>query len=412
LWDCSWKPNPFYKYYFPWSLIRTFTDVTQKKCKISTQLLVFITAPKIPKDLTCLQDCFPTRQLKLMKKAVKAIKSKRQEDLAPCAGNSTYWFPTSLDPKLDYFIAKFSAFRSNGQINENLNNDLPNETQDQNTFFNDKLPDAEYTNNYTSFMRATNPFELSLEICAFARFLKQLNKYDYDYDYYYSDYKDGIQYDLFGDKTCDDFLQNVTVPTVQSRKKKKSFKTTTKAFGPTTADATVNRYPWLCSLKEAGFRGRHRCGVTLLSGPPDPILVSAAHCNYVCKDNTTMQIQEICCCRQASDQASCRQDSSYCTNNAQLTKALPQEMQIVCGEHSLEEQPEKFSIETEIILDIQEIVNHEGYSPGEPGERKGPYLGKDIAVYKVNSRKFYDEKGESRLKRKVLYPAIESALSQ
>ena len=80
-------------------------------------------------------------------------------------------------------------------------------------------------------------------------------------------------------------------------------------------------------------------------------------------------------------------------------------MQIVCGEHSLEEQPEKFSIETEIILDIQEIVNHEGYSPGEPGERKGPYLGKDIAVYKVNSSKFYDEKGEPRLKRKELYPA-------
>lgn len=26
------------------------------------------------------------------------------------------------------------------------------------------------------------------------------------------------------------------------------------------------RFPWLCSLREAGFRGRHRCGVALLSG--------------------------------------------------------------------------------------------------------------------------------------------------
>ena len=25
-------------------------------------------------------------------------------------------------------------------------------------------------------------------------------------------------------------------------------------------------FPWMCSLKEAGFSGRHRCGVTLLSG--------------------------------------------------------------------------------------------------------------------------------------------------
>ena len=26
------------------------------------------------------------------------------------------------------------------------------------------------------------------------------------------------------------------------------------------------RYPYLCSLRERGFRGKHRCGVTLLSG--------------------------------------------------------------------------------------------------------------------------------------------------
>ncbi len=31
-------------------------------------------------------------------------------------------------------------------------------------------------------------------------------------------------------------------------------------------------------------RSFHKCGVTLLSGPPSKtILVSAAHCNYICK---------------------------------------------------------------------------------------------------------------------------------
>ena len=93
------------------------------------------------------------------------------------------------------------------------------------------------------------------------------------------------------------------------------------------------------------------------------------------------------------------QDSSYCTENAQLTKALPNEMQIVCGEYSLIEQPEKFSVENEVVLEILEIVNHEDYDPGKPGEeRKGPYNGSDIAVYKVNAEKL-------KLKKKELYPA-------
>ena len=63
------------------------------------------------------------------------------------------------------------------------------------------------------------------------------------------------------------------------------------------------RFPWMCSLKEAGFSGRHKCGVTLLSGhfsifissilirhfllsgpeSREVVLVSAAHCNFVCK---------------------------------------------------------------------------------------------------------------------------------
>ena len=49
-------------------------------------------------------------------------------------------------------------------------------------------------------------------------------------------------------------------------------------------------HPWLCSLRTRGFRGRHRCGLTLLSGPTedspsDPwVIVGAAHCNYICKE--------------------------------------------------------------------------------------------------------------------------------
>ena len=33
-------------------------------------------------------------------------------------------------------------------------------------------------------------------------------------------------------------------------------------------DASINSelHPWQCSLRARGFRGRHKCGVTLLSG--------------------------------------------------------------------------------------------------------------------------------------------------
>ena len=59
------------------------------------------------------------------------------------------------------------------------------------------------------------------------------------------------------------------------------------------SDITANNYitsmyhPWQCSMRLQGFRGRHKCGVTLLSGPTekspsDPfVLVGAAHCNYI-----------------------------------------------------------------------------------------------------------------------------------
>ena len=43
-----------------------------------------------------------------------------------------------------------------------------------------------------------------------------------------------------------------------------------KIFGSSTFPVDVTpdtkHHPWLCSLRTRGFRGRHRCGVTLLSG--------------------------------------------------------------------------------------------------------------------------------------------------
>ena len=79
-----------------------------------------------------------------------------------------------------------------------------------------------------------------------------------------------------------------------------------------TAGPTSALHPWLCSLKTRGFRGRHRCGVTLLSGPTvespsDPfVLVGTAHCNYICKDRVTGDPLETCCCRPEDNESSCK----------------------------------------------------------------------------------------------------------
>lgn len=59
---------------------------------------------------------------------------------------------------------------------------------------------------------------------------------------------------------------------------------------------TRHRYPWLCSLRTRdGDQSRHLCAVTLLSRPPGPtILVSAAHCTYLCSSNG--RTVPNCCC--------------------------------------------------------------------------------------------------------------------
>ena len=51
----------------------------------------------------------------------------------------------------------------------------------------------------------------------------------------------------------------------------------------------------------------------ILSAWPDAtILVSAAHCNQICKDSVTNQPLEICCCRVDADPGSCKNvKSSY-----------------------------------------------------------------------------------------------------
>ena len=143
-----------------------------------------------------------------------------------------------------------AVLRSNFQNKGLLNNDVSSDP-DESEFNFDGIEDVKYKK--FKFIRATNAFEMALEICAFARFLNELNKLS-----------DGIKYNLFQDKTCDGFLPTVSVMNRKRRKKKRN--KSGQKFGNSAGNSKAKRYPWMCSLKEAGYRGSHRCGVTLLSG--------------------------------------------------------------------------------------------------------------------------------------------------
>ena len=163
----------------------------------------------------------------------------------------------------------------------------------------------------------------------------------------------------------------------------------------------------------SGYHGRHICGATLLSAPPSKtIIVSAAHCNYICKSSEG-KVRETCCCRNPADNfASCRtvtihflsysfltiifQSSSYCGPDAELRLAEASDLSLVCREWNIGEEPELYSQEVEVVLPIKKIINHPSYSSNGPG---GGY---SISVYFVDDTKL---KEDGVVKEGLIYPA-------
>lgn len=68
---------------------------------------------------------------------------------------------------------------------------------------------------------------------------------------------------------------------------------------------TKNRYPWICSLRSKHKNKTHFCAATLLRRPPGPIvLVTTAHCTYLCKSENG-NIQPNCCCENVREGFNC-----------------------------------------------------------------------------------------------------------
>lgn len=147
-----------------------------------------------------------------------------------------------------------------------------------------------------------------------------------------------------------------------------------------------NRYPWLCSLRIPGYAGAHRCGVTLISGPPQPtIFVSAAHCNYLCK-NTLGRTVEICCCLNGK-KFSCK-GSDFCGPDPTYQLAKASDLQIACNVPVQVPLPHGYRNTNTTLFTIQEIRNHPKYVAfNEAGNEGGPIGGHDISVYIVDDSK-------------------------
>jgi len=161
----------------------------------------------------------------------------------------------------------------------------------------------------------------------------------------------------------------------------------TRLIGPSVNLVAFNniaggtrKWPWSCSLRSRGFRSFHKCGVTLLSGPPNPtVLVSSAHCNYVCKDGNGRMLESCCCSNIGIDDyiLNCRK-SPHCSADAKSYLAKPEDLVIICGEESTQTESFFFSQEKETILPVKEIINHPWFQPDNLRE------GYDIAVYIVD----------------------------
>lgn len=142
---------------------------------------------------------------------------------------------------------------------------------------------------------------------------------------------------------------------------------------------TLNQYPFICSLKTRGFRGYHRCGITLLSVPPNPtILVTAAHCTFICKDSDGY-IVETCCCREESEPSNCRQFNSHCGKDKKMEAAHPEDFSITCSEWDNSQVAERLTLEDEAVLNVLGYQIHPKFDINV-----GPIGGSDIAVFYVS----------------------------
>ena len=154
---------------------------------------------------------------------------------------------------------------------------------------------------------------------------------------------------------------------------------------------TLNRYPWICSLRSTGTNPEHLCAVVLLSIPPKPtIFVGAAHCTYLCKNRNKKRIPA-CCCSGTNGPEDCSENNAKCGKDPRVYIMEVGDARIVCGEHETGPVPSNLSGEKyNVAFPILEIVRHPNFNA-----TKGPISGSDIAVFKVDDKRIQNNEAAS-----------------
>ena len=157
---------------------------------------------------------------------------------------------------------------------------------------------------------------------------------------------------------------------------------------------TKHRYPWICSLRSVGQQPYHICGVTLLSRPPGPtVLVTSAHCVYICKSEEGRLVPNCCCPNVGPGLCT---DTEDCGTNATTVEMTGAEAEVICGEWDTATDTEE---DYNVILPILNITVHPDFSISR-GEQNSQFVADDIATIHVN-----DENFEQQSQTYKIYPA-------
>ena len=158
---------------------------------------------------------------------------------------------------------------------------------------------------------------------------------------------------------------------------------------------TRHRYPWLCSLRSVQ-NPSHLCAVTLLSRPPGPtVLVTSAHCTFLCKSEEG-DILPNCCCPNVGP-GSCDTNSGImCGTDPQIVEMTGEEAEVICGEWDTDSDLRE---EYNVILPILNITIHPDFEISR-GELNSQFVGNDIAVIHVR-----DDGFEEQSEMNKIYPA-------
>ena len=157
---------------------------------------------------------------------------------------------------------------------------------------------------------------------------------------------------------------------------------------------TKHRYPWICSLRSVGQQSSHICGVTLLSRPPGPtVLVTSAHCVYICKSEEGRLVPNCCCPNVGPSLCTETQD---CGTNATTVEMTGTDVEVLCGEWDTATDTQE---EYNVILPIEKITVHPKFNISR-GELNSQFVADDIATLHVS-----DDNFEAQSRTNNIYPA-------